>query len=145
MFERDVVCLSPAHTRPNKDSSCALIWGLRLVAQPNDIFCRVPFRQNHCRPRSRSPYRLLSRSPTLVPSSESSAEPCRFVPLRTRGRSKVKTAILHPSFDMTCVVWGKPRVSRGQLSLNLLIVCTGRSDGLSFWGNLMAFPVSYKC
>lgn len=93
-FKLDV-CLSPANTRPN----LANIWGLRLVTQPSDIFCRVPFRQNHRRPRPCSQYRLLSRSPTLVPSSESSADDCRFVPLRTRGRSKVKTAILHPSLQ----------------------------------------------
>lgn len=97
-FKLDV-CLSPAYTKPNKDCFSVLIWGLRLVTRPSDIFCRVPFRQNHRRPRPCSQCRLLSRTPTLVPSSESTADDCRFVPLKTRGRSKVKTAILHPSLQ----------------------------------------------
>ena len=36
-----VACLSPAHTRLNMDCFSVLIWGFRLVAGPNDIFCRV--------------------------------------------------------------------------------------------------------
>jgi hypothetical protein len=104
MFKLDGVCLSPARTSPKMDCFSAL-FGVSDWLQSQAISSAVC----HLGKITAVPS-LLSRSLTLVPSSRLSTEVCRCVPLRTRGRSKMKVAILHPSFDMLCVFWGKPRV-----------------------------------
>lgn len=100
----DVAGLSPACTRLNMASSSASMpvsdW--LPVQAISSVLCHLGKSNRGQKPR------LLSRSLTLVPSSRFCAEDNRYMPPKIRGRSKVKTALFCPSFDMTFIVWGKP-------------------------------------